>query len=95
MGVTREEKHNKNAVSWEPSEESVSRKKVKVKVTQLCPPLHNPMDSIAHGILQAAVGIVHGILQAEMDPLLQGIFPTQGLNPGFPHCRRILYQLSQ
>ena len=26
--------------------------------------------------------------------LLQGIFPTQGLNPGFPHCRRILYHLS-
>ena len=26
--------------------------------------------------------------------LLQGIFPTQGLNPGLPHCRRILYQLN-
>ena len=26
--------------------------------------------------------------------LLQGIFPTQGLNPGVLHCRRILYQLS-
>ena len=26
--------------------------------------------------------------------LLQGIFPTQGLNTGLPHCRRILYQLS-
>ena len=26
--------------------------------------------------------------------LLQGIFPTQGLNPGLLHCRRILYQLS-
>ena len=26
--------------------------------------------------------------------LLQGIFPTQGLNPGFPHYRQILYQLS-
>ena len=26
--------------------------------------------------------------------LLQGIFPTQGLNPGLPLCRRILYQLS-
>ena len=26
--------------------------------------------------------------------LLQGIFPAQGLNPGFPHCRWILYQLS-
>ena len=26
--------------------------------------------------------------------LLQGIFPTQGLNPGLPHCRQFLYQLS-
>ena len=26
--------------------------------------------------------------------LLQGIFPTQRLNPGLPHCRWILYQLS-
>ena len=26
--------------------------------------------------------------------LLQGIFPTQGLNPGLLHCQRILYHLS-
>ena len=26
--------------------------------------------------------------------LLQGIFSTQGLNPGLPHCGHILYQLS-
>ena len=26
--------------------------------------------------------------------LLQGIFPTQGSNPGLPNCRRILYCLS-
>ena len=26
--------------------------------------------------------------------LLQGIFPVQGSNPGLPHCRWILYQLS-
>ena len=26
--------------------------------------------------------------------LLQGIFPTQGLNPALPHCRWFLYQLS-
>ena len=26
--------------------------------------------------------------------LLQGIFPTQGSNPGIPHWRQILYQLS-
>ena len=25
--------------------------------------------------------------------LLQGIFPIQGLNPGLPHCRQILYHL--
>ena len=26
--------------------------------------------------------------------LLQGIFPNQGLDPGIPHCRQILYHLS-
>ena len=26
--------------------------------------------------------------------LLQGIFPTEGSNPGLQHCRQILYQLS-
>ena len=26
--------------------------------------------------------------------LLQGIFPTQESNPGLPHCRQFLYQLS-
>ena len=26
--------------------------------------------------------------------LLQGIFPTQGSNPGLPHCRQTLYHLS-
>ena len=27
--------------------------------------------------------------------LLQGIFLTHGSNPGLPHCRWVLYQLSQ
>ena len=38
-----------------------------------------------------------GILQARIldcHALLYGILPTQGLNPGLPHCRQILYQLS-
>ena len=26
--------------------------------------------------------------------LLQEVFPAKGLNPGLPHCRQILYQLS-
>ena len=27
--------------------------------------------------------------------LLQGIYPTKGSRPGLPHCRQIIYQLSQ
>ena len=61
---------------------------MKVKVTQLCLALRNHMDCIVHGILQA------GILEWVAFPLSRGIFPTQGSNPGLPHCRRILYQLS-
>ena len=26
--------------------------------------------------------------------LLQGVFPTQGSNPGLPHCRGLLYRLN-
>ena len=42
---------------------------------------------------------VHGILQARIlewitTPFSNGIFPTQGLNPGLLHCRQILYLLS-
>ena len=35
---------------------------------------------------------VHG--DSPGNALLQGIFPTQGWNPGLPHCRLILYHLS-
>ena len=62
---------------------------MKVKVTQLCPTLYDPTDYKVHGILQARILNEVGSLS-----LLQGIFPTQGLNPGLQHCRRILYQLS-
>ena len=56
------------------------------KVAQSCPTLCNPMDSPWNSPCQnPGVGSLS---------LLQGIFPTQGLNPGLPHCRLILYQLS-
>ena len=55
---------------------------VKVKVTQLCPAESCPQNSLGQN---TAVG---------SRSLPQGIFPTQGLNPGLPHCRRILDQLS-
>ena len=60
----------------------------KVKVTQPCPALCNPMDYTVHGILQA------GRLGVGSLSLLQGIFLTQGSNPGLPHCRQTLYHLS-
>ena len=57
-------------------------RKVKVKVAQLCPTLGDPMDYTAvHGILPTGMGSLS---------LLQGIFPTQRLNPGLPHCSRSL-----
>ena len=60
--------------------------KVKVKVTQLCPTLCDPMDYTVHGILQARI--------LEWVAFLQGIFPTQGSNPDLLRCKQILYQLS-
>ena len=58
-------------------------------VTQLCPILCNPINCSPPG------STVHGDSPGKntsMDchALLQGIFPTQRLNPGLPHCRRIL-----
>ena len=62
-------------------------------VAQLCLTLCDPLDCTPAG------SSVHGILQVKntgvvCHALLQGIFPTQGLNPGLPHCRQILYHLS-
>ena len=56
---------------------------IKVKVTQSCLILYDPMDYTVYGILQVR------ILEWVAFP-----FPTQGSNPGLPHCRQILYQLS-
>ena len=62
-----------------------NEKKVKVKVTQSYPTLCNPMDCPWNSPGQnTGVGSLS---------LPQGIFPTQGLNPGLLHCRQILYQL--
>ena len=57
---------------------------IEVRVAQSCPALCDPMDYTVHGILQARM----------LESLLQGIFPTQGWNPGLLHCRRIPYHLS-
>ena len=59
-----------------------------MKVAQSCPtlPLHglySPWNSLSQN---TGVGSLS---------LLQRIFPTQRSNPSLPHCKRILYQLSQ
>ena len=72
-------------------EKEIDTKSIKtkcMKVAQSCPTLCNPMDYTVPGVLQAR------ILEWVSLSLLQGIFPTQGQNPGLPHCRWILYQLS-
>ena len=59
-----------------------------VKVAQSCLTLWDPMD---YTVPWNSLGQYTGVGSLS---LLQGIFPTQGLNPGFLCCRRILYQLS-
>ena len=55
-------------------------------------------DSATSGTVAHQAPVSMGILQArilEWVALLQGIFPTQGSNPGLRHCRQILYYLSR
>ena len=68
---------------------SPKKKKVKVLVAQLCPTLCNPMNRLL--CLWASPGKNTG---EGCHFLLQGIFPTQGSNPGLPHCRQTLHPLS-
>ena len=62
-------------------------------VAQSCLTLCDPVDSSPSRLLCArdSPGKNTGV---GCQALLQGIFPTQGSNPGLLHCRRILYCLS-
>ena len=68
-----------------------------------------PFESVSHSVVSDSMWR-HGLYPARLfcprnspgkntgvgsHVLLQGIFPTQGLNLGLPHCRQILYCLSQ
>ena len=60
-------------------------------------------ESESHSVVSSSLGL-HWLYSPWTSPgqntgvgslsLLQGIFPTQGLNPGLLHCRQILYQRS-
>ena len=62
-------------------------------VTQLCLTLCNPMNCSLPGssVNEDSPGKNTGV---SCHALLQGIVPTQRLNPVLPHCRWILYLLS-
>ena len=71
----------------------VRGEKEKVKVTQSCLTLCDPMDcsppgSSVHGILRVR------ILEWVAIPFSRGSSRPQGSNPGLPYCRRNLYHLS-
>ena len=64
-----------------------------VLIVRLCPTLCDPMDC------SSPDSSVHGDspgknIRGDCHALLQGIFPTQGLNPRLPHRGQILYYLS-
>ena len=55
----------------------------------MCPTLCDPMDCSLPG------SSIHGIFQARVpERVRHRIFPTQGSNPGLPHCRQMLCHLS-
>ena len=62
-------------------------------VAQSRPSLWDPMDCSPPGssVHENSPGQNSGV---GCHALFQGIFPTQGSNPGLPHCRWILYHLS-
>ena len=74
--------------SWEPSYRDNM-----CLVAQWYPTLYDHMDCSPPG------SSVHGDSPGKntgvgCHTLLQGIFPSQGSNPGLPHCRWIFYHLS-
>ena len=56
--------------------------KVAQSCLTLCDPMQSPWNSAGQNTGMSCCY------------LLQGIFPTQGSNPGLLHCRQILYELS-
>ena len=62
-------------------------------VAQSCPTLR------PHELEPASLLLSMGILQARILEWVvifssRGIFPTQGCNPGLPHCRQLVHRLS-
>ena len=85
VSFSKTKKSTRVCVWWLPKVEynSIS----KVKLSQSCPTLWDPMEYSPWNSPGQNTG-------EDCRSLLQGIFPIQESNPGLPHGRRILYQLS-
>ena len=84
---------NHTLISQQPSttRQNPPTAKVKVLVAQLCLTLCHPIDLAR---LLCAWNSPRKNTGVGCHSLLQGIFPTQGSNLGFLHCRQTLYHLS-
>ena len=79
------------------------KSKIKVSAGLLSSEVSPWLVSESHSVVSASLQ-PHGLYSPWNSPgqntgvgslsLLQGIFPTQGSNPGLPHCRWTRYQLS-
>ena len=83
----------KNDTGSDPLRLIIKEHAVLCLVTQSCLTLCDPMDCSPPG------SSLHGDspgnnTEVGCHALLQGILPIQGLKPGLPHCRQILYHLS-
>ena len=65
-----------------------------VPAMKLCPALFKPMDPLQRARLLCPWNSPGKNTGVDCCALLQGIFLTQGLNSGLPHCRQIIYPLS-
>ena len=65
-----------------------------VLVAQSCPVLCDPMDCYTAHQAPLSMELSRQEYGMGSHSLRQRIFPTQGSNPGLPHCRWILHQLS-
>ena len=98
-GIFLTQESNPHLLHWQASSLSLGKtyfkfeRKKESEVAQLCPTLLRP-----HGLQPTSLLHPWSFLGKNTGVgchfLLQGIFPTQGLNRGLPHCRQTLYHLS-
>ena len=85
LEINHRKRNEKKTITWRLNNMLLKNQWIKVKVAS---------DSLQpHRLFRPRNSPGQNTGVCSLSPL-QGIFPTQGSNPGLPHCRWILYQLS-